>query len=49
MPSKIDNTAPEVYSKSEAQYKLGVTKESMAPGNPEKGKHPAGGSMKKDK
>ena len=36
MPSKVDQTAPEVYSKNDQQYKKGVTKESMATGDPEK-------------
>lgn len=44
MPSQIDSTAPEVYSKSEAQYKLGITKESMKPGDADKGRRDKGRS-----
>ena len=40
MPSKIDATAPEVYSKSESQYSKGITKESMTPGDAKKGTRP---------
>lgn len=40
MPSKIDSTAPDVLEKSEKQYKKGITKESMAPGDPERGSRP---------
>lgn len=40
MASKIDSTAPEVFDRSEKQYKKGITKESMAPGDPERGSRP---------
>lgn len=40
MGSKIDQTAPEVYSKSQAQYSKGITKESMKPGDAKKGTRP---------
>jgi hypothetical protein len=40
MPSKIDSTAPDVYSKNVNQYGKGVTRESMKPGDAKKGKRP---------
>jgi hypothetical protein len=40
MTSAIDATAPEVKNRSEKQYEKGVTKESQAPGDPEKGNRP---------
>jgi hypothetical protein len=40
MPSKVDQTAPEVYNKNDTQYKKGITHESMKPGDAKKGKRP---------
>lgn len=40
MRSKLDTQTPEVGAKNDSQYKKGVTRESMAPGDAEKGKRP---------